>query len=165
MSNKKKLEACDTMSLLEKCSAIIQRKLLEKLKDPGCFTIPYTIGQHTFGKPLRDLGASINLMPLLIIKKLNLGDLKPTTLSLQMADRSLTYLSLQMADRSLTYHRGIIEDVLVKVDKFIFPMDFVALDMEENKEVPLILGRPFLATGQAFIDVKNGELTLRVGGV
>ena len=68
-----------------------------------------------------------------------------------------------MVDRSLTYPQGIIEVVLVKVDKFVFPMDFVVLEMEEDREVSIILGRPFLAIGQALIDVKNGELTLRVG--
>ena len=84
-------------------------------------------------------------------KRLNLGEIESTA------------LSLQMADRSLTYPKGIIEDVLVKVDKFIFLVDFVVLDMEEDNVAPIILGRPFLATGQALIDVKNGELTLRVG--
>ena len=81
------------------------------------------------------------------MKKLNLGELTSSA------------LSLKMADRSLTYPKGIIEKVLVKVDKFIFSMDFVVLGMEEDKEEPLILGRPFLATGQAVIDVKNRELT------
>ena len=90
-------------------------------------------------------------MPFSVAKKLNLGEITPTALSLQMADRSLTFL------------KGIIEEVFVKLDKFIFPMDFVVLDMEEDREAPIILGRPFLATGQALIDVKNGELTLRVG--
>ena len=84
-------------------------------------------------------------------KRLHLGEIEPTT------------LSLQMVDRSLTYPKGIIQDVLVKVDKFIFPMNFIVLDMEEDKVAPIILGRPFLATGQALIDVKNGELTMRVG--
>ena len=84
-------------------------------------------------------------------KKLNLGEITPTS------------LSLQTIDRSMTFPKGIIEDVLVKVDKYIFLMDFVVLDMEEGKEEPIILGRPFLATGQALIDVKNRELTLRVG--
>ncbi|XP_035546857.1 uncharacterized protein LOC118348729 [Juglans regia] len=83
-------------------------------------------------------------------KKLRLGEIKQTTISLQLADRSIKYL------------HGIIEDVLVNVDKFIFPTDFVVLDMEEDQEVPLILGQPFLATGRALIDVQNGELTLRV---
>ncbi|XP_073017791.1 uncharacterized protein [Primulina eburnea] len=84
-------------------------------------------------------------------KDLNLGEVKPTT------------ITLQVADRSLTYPRGIVEDVLVKVDKFIFPADFVILDMEEDQDSPLIFGRPFLATGKALIDVHKGELTLRVG--
>ena len=89
-------------------------------------------------------------MPLSICRKLGLGEMKQTT------------ISLQLADRSIKYPRGIIEDVLIKVDKFIFPADFVVLDMEEDEEVPLILGRPFLATGRALIDVQKGELTLRV---
>ena len=89
-------------------------------------------------------------MPLSIIKKLNLGEARPTT------------VRLQLADRSLTHPRGIIEYVLVKVDKFIFPVDFIILDMEEDKEVPIILGRPFLALGKDLIDVKKVELRLRV---
>ncbi|XP_073017780.1 uncharacterized protein [Primulina eburnea] len=83
---------------------------------------------------------------------MELGEVKPST------------ITLQLADRSLTYPRGIVEDVLVKVDKFIFPADFVILDMEEDQETPLIFGRPFLATGKALIDVHKGELTLRVSG-
>ncbi|XP_075521473.1 uncharacterized protein LOC142554689 [Primulina tabacum] len=85
-------------------------------------------------------------------KELELGEVKPTT------------ITLQLAERSLTYPRGIVEDVLVKVDKFIFPADFVILDMEEDHDAPLIFGRPFLATGRALIDVHKSELTLRVGG-
>ncbi|XP_075475256.1 uncharacterized protein LOC142505999 [Primulina tabacum] len=100
---------------------------------------------------LCDLGASINLMPLSVFRKLGLGEPKPTR------------MSLQLADRSVKYPRGLIEDVLVKVDKFIFPVDFVVLDMEEDIEMPLILGRPFLATGKALIDVQEGKLRLRVG--
>ena len=83
-------------------------------------------------------------------KRLSLGELTPTT------------LSLQMANRSMTQPEGILEDVLVKVGKFIFLVDFMVIDMEEDKQVPLLLGRPFLATGAALIDVKKGELTLRV---
>ena len=90
-------------------------------------------------------------MPFLIARKLNLGEITPTS------------LSLQMTDRLMTFPKRIIEDVLVKIEKFIFPVDFVVLDMEEDQEAPLILKRQFLATGQALIDVKNGELTLRVG--
>ena len=81
---------------------------------------------------------------------MGLGEARPTTVTLQLADRSLKHL------------RGVIEDVLVKVDKFIFPADFIVLNMEEDKEIPIILGRPFLVTGRAMIDVQRGELKLRV---
>ena len=151
MSNKKKLDLVGKVSLFESCNAIIQRKLSKKLKDPSNFTIPCLIGEHAFKKALCDLGAIINLMPLSVAKKPNLGEPTPTT------------LSLLMVDRSMTYPQGIIKDVLVKVVKFIFLVDFVVLDMEEDKKVPLILGRPFMTIGQALIDVKYGELTLRMG--
>ena len=150
LSKKRRLEEYETIALTEKCSAIIQKKLSQKLKDPGSFTIPCTIGNAFFERALCDLGASINLMPLSIFRRLGLGEAKPTT------------VTLQLADRSLKHPRGIIEDVLVKVDKFIFPADFIVLDMEEDKEIPIILGRPFLATGRAIIDVQKGELRLRV---
>ncbi|XP_075504480.1 uncharacterized protein LOC142541916 [Primulina tabacum] len=106
-------------------------KLPPKLKDPGSFSIPCTIGNSNFNKALCDLGASINLMPYSCFEKLGIGEVKPTT------------ISLQLADRSIKYPRGVIGDVLVKVDKFIFSVDFVVLDMEEDREIPLILGRPF----------------------
>ncbi|KAI3445254.1 hypothetical protein Pfo_001919, partial [Paulownia fortunei] len=144
------LEEYETVALTEECSVILQRKLPPKLKDPGSFTIPCTIGNSFFDKALCDLGASINLMPLSIFRKLRLGEAKPTT------------VSLQLADRSIKYPRRVIEDVLVKVDKFIFPADFIVLDMEEDQDIPIILGRPFLATGRALIDVQKGELILRV---
>ncbi|KAL5541132.1 hypothetical protein UlMin_044349 [Ulmus minor] len=150
LSNKRRLEGNEKVMLTEECSAILQRKLPQKLKDPGSFTIPCTIGDFKFDKVLCDLGASINLMPLSIFRKLGLGEVKPTT------------VTLQLADRSIKHPRGIIEDVLVKVDKFIFPADFIVLDMEEDREVPLILGRPFLATGRTLIDVHQGKLILRV---
>ena len=151
MNNKKKLEAYRTVNLTENCSAFIKRKVLEKLKYPGSFTIPCIIREHTFSKALCDLRASINPMSFSVAKKLNLGEITPTT------------LSLQMVDISLTFSKGIIEDVLVKVAKFIFPVDFLVLEMEEDMVAPIILGRLFLTTGKALIDVKNGELTLRVG--
>ncbi|XP_065633460.1 uncharacterized protein LOC136069159 [Quercus suber] len=95
--------------------------------------------------------ASINLMPLFVLRKLGLGEVKPTT------------ISLQLVDRSIKYPRVVIENVLVKVDKFIFPADFIVLDMDKDEEIPLILGRPFLATGRTLIDVQQGKLVLRVG--
>ena len=89
-------------------------------------------------------------MPLSVVKRLSLGELTPTT------------LSLQMVDRSMAQPEGILEDVLVKVENFIFPMDFVVIEIKEDKKIPLFLGRPFIATGTTLIDVKKGELTLRV---
>ena len=150
LSRKRRLTDFETVNLTEECSAILQRKLLQNLKDPGSFTIPCTIGNAIFERALCDLGASINLMPLSIFKHLGLGEAFPTT------------VTLQLADRSLKHPRGVIEDVLVKVDKFIFPADFIVLDMEEDKEIPIILGRPFLSIGRAMIDVQRGELKLRV---
>ena len=150
LSQKRKLADFETVNLTEECSAILKRKLPQKLKDPSSFTIPCTIGNSIFERAICDLGANINLMPLSIFKRLGLGEARPTT------------VTLQLADRSLKHPRGIIEDVLVKVDKFIFPADFIVLDMEEDKEIPIILGRPFLATGRAMIDVQRGELKLRV---
>ena len=120
LGNKRKLEDYETVRLNEECSAIIQRKLPPKLKDPGSFTIPCSIGGCTFNKVLCDLGASINLMHLSILQKLGLDEPKPTN------------VSLQLDDRSITYPRGILEDVWVKVDKFIFSVDFIILDMEED---------------------------------
>ena len=125
----------------EECNAILQRKLPPKLKDPRNFTIHCTIGDFDFDKDLCDLGTSVNLMPLSIFWKLGLGEVKPTT------------VCLQLADKSIKHPRGIIEDVLVKVDKFIFSADFIVLDMEEDQDVPLIIGRSFFATGITLIDV------------
>ena len=141
LSQKRRLADFETVNLTEECSAILQRKLPQKLKDPGSFTIPCTIGNAIFERALCDLGVSINLMPLSIFRRLGLGEARPTT------------VTLQLANRSLKHPREVIEDVLVKVDKFIFLADFIVLDMEEDKEIPMILGRPFLATGRAMIDV------------
>ena len=133
------------------CNAIIQQKLPAKMKDLGSFTIPCSIGNYEFKKALCDSSASINLMPLLVVQRLSLGELTPTT------------ITLQMADRSMAQPEGVLEDVLVKVGKFIFPVDFLIMKMGEDTQVPLLLGRPFLATGTALIVVQKGELILRVG--
>ncbi|XP_070015762.1 uncharacterized protein [Nicotiana sylvestris] len=99
---------------------------------------------------LCDLGASINLMPLSLYKKLGLGAPKPTT------------VMLQLADRSIVYPEGVIEDVLLKIEKFIFPTDFIILDFEAYEKVPIILGKPLLATGYAIIKVREGKMIMRV---
>ncbi|KAK2410681.1 hypothetical protein QL285_046032 [Trifolium repens] len=149
LSGKRKLRDDENIALSEECNAILQRKLPPKLKDPGSFTIPCSIGELKIGRALCDLGASINLMPLSMMKKLNCGEPKPTK------------MTLTLADRSITYPYGVLEDVLVKVNDLFFPADFVILDMNEDAEIPLLLGRPFLATGRALIDVELGELMLR----
>ncbi|XP_062112528.1 uncharacterized protein LOC133823699 [Humulus lupulus] len=143
LSKKRKMEDNETVALIEECSAILQRKLPQKLMDPGSFTIPCTIGNFECKHALCDFGASINLMPLSIFKRLGLGEAKPTT------------VTLQLADRSLAHPRGVIEDKLVKVDKFIFLAYFIVLDMEEDTNVSISLGRPFLATARALINVQK----------
>ena len=151
LSKKRRIAEEGVVHLTATCNVVIKKTLPEKMKDPGSFTIPCVIGEFEFQKALCDSGASINLMPLSVAKKLSLGELTPTT------------VTLQMADRTMEKPEGVIEGVLVKVGKFILPVDFIILDMEEDSQVPLILGRPFLATGAAFIDMKKGVLTLRVG--
>ncbi|XP_070676285.1 uncharacterized protein [Malus domestica] len=152
-TNKKRFVEHEKVMLSEECSVVLQQKLPPKLKDPGSFTIPYTIGKFSFEKVLFDLGASVNLMPFTIFKQLGLGEMKSTL------------VSLQLADLSITYPRGIIEDVLVRVDQFILLVDFLVLDMKKDREIPIILGRPFMATAGTLIDVQKGLLTLRVQGV
>ena len=151
LSKKRKIAEDGIVNLTATYSAVIKRGLPEKMKDPGSFTIPCTIGEFAFQKDLYDSGASINLMPYSVAKKLSLGEITPTT------------ATLQMANRTLEKPEGIIEDVLVKVGKFIFSADFIILDIEEDSQVPLLLGRPLLATGAALIDMRKGILTLRVG--
>ena len=151
LCKKRRITKEGVVNLTATCSAVIQKNLPEKMKDPGSFKIPCTIGGIEIQKALCDSGASINLMPLSVARKLSLGQLTPTTITLQMADRTMAKLE------------GVIEDVLVKVGKFVFPVDFIILDMEEDSQVPLLLGRPFLATGATLIDMQKGVLTLRVG--
>ena len=151
LSKKRKIVREGIVNLTATCSALMKKELPEKMKDPGSFTIPCMIEGVEIQKALCDSGASINLMPLSVAKQLSLGELIPTT------------ITLQMADRSMVKPEGVLEDVLVTVGKFVFPVDFIILDMEEDSQVPLLLGRPFLATGAALIDMQKGVLTLRVG--
>ena len=153
--SKRRLSDFETVNLIEECSAIFKRKLPQKLKDPDNFTIPYSIRNSIFERALCHLGASVNLMPLSIFIRLGLGEARPTTVTLQLADRSLKHPRGGGGG-------GVIEDVMVKVDKFIFPAYFIVLDMEEDKEIPIILGRLFLTTGRVMIDVQRGDLKLRV---
>ncbi|XP_039117846.1 uncharacterized protein LOC120253603 [Dioscorea cayenensis subsp. rotundata] len=150
LTNKRKLEKLETVALPRNCSAMIQTKLPKKLTDPGSFIIPCMIGEGMQEKALADSGASINVMPYKLFLKLGLEDLRPTR------------MTVQLADRSIRKPRGVVEDVLVKVDKLIIPVNFVILDVDDDVDVPLILGRPFLNTSGALIDVKGGRMILRV---
>ncbi|XP_057719696.1 uncharacterized protein LOC130934124 [Arachis stenosperma] len=141
-------EALEQMPLY--ANAVLQKGIPPKLKDPGSFVVACTIGKMTLDKALCDLGASINLMPLSMMRKLAIEEFKPTRMSLVMADRSIK-----------TPNR-IVENLIVKVGEFIFPADFVILDTEEEGNNSIILGRPFLATARAIIDVEKGEMIFRV---
>ncbi|XP_049373451.1 uncharacterized protein LOC125838435 [Solanum verrucosum] len=149
VAKKRRLTEYETVVLTEECNSQIQKRLPKKLKDSGSFTVQIKIGQSVHARVLCDLGASINLMPTSLYKKLGLGSPKPTTVIIQLAYRSIARLE------------GVVEDVLVQVGSLIFPVDFVVLNFETNPEVPFILRHPFLATGRALIDVVVGQLTMR----
>ncbi|RVW72562.1 hypothetical protein CK203_060056 [Vitis vinifera] len=138
-------------------TAILQCKSPLKYKDPGSPTISVMIGGKVVEKALLDLGASVNLLPYSVYKQLGLGELKPTT------------ITLSLADRSVKIPRGVIEDVLVQVDNFYYPVDFIVLDtdptVKEANLVPIILGRPFLATSNAIINCRNGLMQLTFGNM
>ncbi|KAA3472708.1 Integrase, catalytic core [Gossypium australe] len=148
LTNKRQIDEESYVELNIVCSAMLQNKLPQKLKDLGSFTIPCLIGSLSIDNALTNLGASINVMPYKLFKQLGLGKPKQTR------------MSIQLPDKTIRVPRGIIEDVLVKIDKFVFPVDFVVLDMDEDNTIPLILGRPFLATARTKIDVDAGELIL-----
>nr|GEZ96446.1 reverse transcriptase domain-containing protein [Tanacetum cinerariifolium] len=148
LSNKEKLQELANIPLNENCSAVILKKLPEKLGDPGKFLISCGFTELKC-KALADLGASINLMPLFVWKKLGLPGLIPTR------------MTLELANRAICTPDGIARDVFVPVGKFTFPADFVVVDYESDPRVPLILGRPFLRTASALIDVYSEEMILR----
>ncbi|RVW60852.1 Retrovirus-related Pol polyprotein from transposon 17.6 [Vitis vinifera] len=143
--------------LTEQVSAILQCKSPLKYKDPGSPTISVMIGGKVVEKALLDLGASVNLLPYSVYKQLGLGELKPTA------------ITLSLADRSVKIPRRVIEDVLVQVDNFYYPVDFIVLDtdptVKEANLVPIILGRPFLATSNAIINCRNGLMQLTFGNM
>ncbi|XP_021996097.1 uncharacterized protein LOC110893291 [Helianthus annuus] len=141
LTHKRKIKTIQKVTLSEECSAALLNKLPQKKIDPGSFTIPWSIGGSPISNALADLGSSINLMPASMFNRLGLGKPHPTK------------MSIQLADRSVKYPQGVIENLLVQVGEFIFPADFVILDMEEDTEIPLILGRPFLVTARAMVDM------------
>nr|GEY50210.1 reverse transcriptase domain-containing protein [Tanacetum cinerariifolium] len=151
IGNKEKLSKMARTPMNEHCSAVILNKLPKKLGDPSKFLIPCEFPVMDECLALADLGASINLMPLSVWKELSLSELTPTC------------MTLELTDRSVSKPIGIAKDVKVKVGMFYFPADFVVVDFEPDPRIPLILGRCFLKTGRALIDVHKGELTLHIG--
>ncbi|XP_022040294.1 uncharacterized protein LOC110942840 [Helianthus annuus] len=121
-----------------------------KLSNPGSFILPYEIGQLVASDALANIGARINLMLYSFFAKLGLGEPSPTR------------MSFLLAHRSVKYPRGIVENMLVKIGKYLYPADFVILDMDVDLKIPIILGRPFLTTARALVDVFEGKLTLGV---
>ena len=154
---KRKLHVQKKAFLTENVSSIIQQNTPLKYKDPGCPTITCVIGNTKVERVLLDLGASVNLLPFSVYEQLGLGELKPTS------------ATLQLADRSIKIPRGIVEDVLVQIDKFYYPVDFIVLDTQpvsnSKAQIPVILGRPFLATSNALINCRNGVLKLSFGNM
>ncbi|KAK8601019.1 hypothetical protein V6N12_050864 [Hibiscus sabdariffa] len=140
----------ETVAATEACLAMMHNKVPAKKTYPGSFTIPCSIGNNYSTKALCDPGASINLMPKSVFQKLGIGEAKPTT------------VMLQQADCSYVQPEGKIEDILVRVEKFIFHVDFLILECGADEHAPIILGRPFLATGIVLLDFEKGELVLRV---
>ncbi|GJV47696.1 reverse transcriptase domain-containing protein [Tanacetum coccineum] len=151
LSKKERMEETSRITLNERCFAILLKEIPLKKNDPWSFTIPCIIGKVGIDKALADLGASISLMPYSMFMRLGLGELKPTR------------MCIELANKSTQYPRGIVENVIVKINKFVFPVDFVVLDMEEDHKISIILGRPFFATAHAMIDVFKKNKSFKVG--
>jgi len=143
--------------LASSASSILSHQIPVKYKDPSCPTIFIVIGDQLIHRALLDLGASVNLIPFIEYERLMSGELKPTK------------MVIQLADRSTRLPRGIIEDVLIQVGEFIYPVDFVVIETETvsnfASQIPVILGRPFLATTNALINCRNGMMTLSFGNM
>ncbi|WVZ76330.1 hypothetical protein U9M48_024313 [Paspalum notatum var. saurae] len=147
LNNKKPPPSTEIVHLTEECSAAILKR-----KDPGNPTISCSIGTQHFDQALCDLGASVSVMPKVIFDKLNHDALARTA------------MCLQLADQSVRYPEGVAENVPVRIRNFLIPVDFVVLDMDINSKTPLILGRPFLSTADATIDVGAGKVHLNING-
>lgn len=145
-TNKRQFRPSEKVSIRENISAVIQKKLPSKCKDPGMFSISCKIGNFIFERCMVDLGASINVMPKSVYDTLNVGPL------------SKTNVVIQLADRSTAFPMGVLEDVLVQVNELVFPADFHVLDMGDRSDsVPLLLDRPFLKTSKTKVDVHEGN--------
>ncbi|XP_042067271.1 uncharacterized protein LOC121810573 [Salvia splendens] len=153
MANKEKLQDEGIVALSMNCSHLISGIMPTKKRDPGGCIIPCEIGNTIFTKCLLDQGLGISLMAL------------KTTCAIGLEERMEPIdITLQLADHSIVKPTGIVEDILVKIDKFIIPVDFIVLDMPEDREVPILFGRPFLATGDVLLGAKNNSVTFRING-
>ncbi|XP_042067170.1 uncharacterized protein LOC121810473 [Salvia splendens] len=153
MANKEKLQDEGIVALSTNCSQLISGIMPTKIRDPGGCIIPCEIGNTIFTKCLLDQGSGISLMALKTARATGLEE------RMEPID-----IALQLADHSIVKPTGIVEDVLVKIDKFIILVDFIVLDMPEDKEVPILFGRPFLATGDVLLGAKDNSVTFRVNG-
>ena len=147
----RKTDEHETVALGERCSVAIQNKLLAKLKDPGSFSIPCLLGNVCIDRALCDVGFSVSLMPLSLCEKLNLGEMRPTTISLQLTDRYVKYLI------------GVLKDAPIKAGYLYVLVDFVTLKMEEDRRTIIVLRRSLLAINGCYINVENGKLSFDVG--
>ena len=156
-TKKRKTQVPKKVFLASNISELLTGPIPVKYKDPGSPTISCIIGQTTINRALLDLGASINLLPSSVYQQLGLGDLRPTK------------VTIQLADRSVKIPKGEINDVLVRVGEFIYPVDFIVLETQpvsnsnHRAQTPVILGRPFLATVNAIINCRNGSMRLTFG--
>ncbi|KAL7616791.1 uncharacterized protein LOC111912816 [Lactuca sativa] len=151
LTNRRKMEEVKKVVLIENCSSALLRKLPKKKGDPGSLTLPCQFGNLATIHALADSGASVNLMSYSFFKKLDLPEPRPIR------------MAIHLANKTVTFPRGICEDLLVMVDTFVFPADFIILDMEADPQVTIIIGRPFLDTESAIVDMRDSKLTLRVG--
>ncbi|CAM8913778.1 unnamed protein product [Rhodiola kirilowii] len=151
VSNRRVIEESSMVALNAECSAIVQSRMPRKMQDQGSFSIPISLGKIEIDRALCDLGASISLIPYSLYKKIDMGELHPTT------------ISLKLADRSSRVPNGVLRDVPIKVGKFFIPVDFYVLDMDSEQETPVILGRPFLNTVEAVIKCGEGSIELKIG--
>ena len=150
LSKKGDLKGGSVIPIREVCSLASQSP--SKLQNSGSFSISCAVGDLHIKGTLYDLGASVGIMSSLFYRKFQLQDLQPTD------------LVIQLTDRSIKQPMGILEDILVHVGKFIISCDFIVLDMDENFQAPLVLGRPFLTTAEAVIDVQAGTMFIQLCG-
>ncbi|CAM8945312.1 unnamed protein product [Rhodiola kirilowii] len=151
VSNRRVIEESSMVALNVECSAIVQSRMPRKMQDHGSFSIPISLGKIEIDRALCDLGASISLIPYSLFEKIDVGELHLTT------------ISLKLADRSSRIPRGVLRDVPIKVGKFFIVVDFYVLEMDDEQETPVILGRPFLNTVEAVIRCGEGSIELKIG--